>query len=82
MASLASSAGGLELLFVLFLFGLAGCGVQWLWVEAGAGCLLSPGAPAHTGMSGVRVLHLGLSWPQEQGAGVTSVSGLDVTLPD
>lgn len=71
MPSAASSAGGLELLWVW----LAGCGVHtllWSWLAAGA----------HTGMSGLRILHLALSWPQEPGAEVTAELGLSVTLPD
>lgn len=61
-------------------------GYEWVHTQthSGAECLLSHahGARAHTGVSGDRILHLGLSWPQEPRAGVTSMSGLYVTLPD
>lgn len=55
--------------------GLECSGFEWVHTQTRSGA-------AVTGMSGVRILPLGMSWPWEPGAGATSVSGLSVTLPD
>lgn len=55
--------------------GLECSGFEWVHTQTRSGA-------AVTGTSGVRILPLGMYWPREPGAGVTSVSGLSVTLPD